>query len=157
MPHGAHDEFDVNFARRGVDMLFLAGDSLLEVLRCVGILQDFPLVEGHHVKNCLVYSEVQKYFAKIRYVFVKPAGHPPHPRCAGFLCTCISYCRYAGCEHVEFTKILNLRLRPATSSAEQLPVQRKRGRKRGQTLTARGESKARCARVKQAPTATSNA
>ena len=50
---------------------------------------------------------------------------------------------YAGCEHVEYIKMLDLRLRPATSSQTTLPMQKRRGRKRGQTLTVRGAVSAR--------------
>ena len=144
-------------ARAAVRMLTLGGTKLHEEVVRVGILTDMESESGVLVPQCTSLSQVIRFFQKMCFVWVRPAHYPPLPTFTDPLCSCACFCKYAGCEHVEFTKMLDLRLRPATSSAEQLPVQRKRGRKRGQTLTARGESKARCARVKQAPTATSNA
>ena len=82
-------------------------------------------------------------FHQICYVIVRKPGHAPHPHISQPLCTCVSYCRYASCEHVEYVKMLNLRLREATSTRDTLPENKRRGRKRGQTLTERGAAKAK--------------
>jgi hypothetical protein len=144
-------------ARAAVRMLTLGDTALQEEVVRVRILTDMESESGVLVRQCTSLSQVIRFFQKMCFVWVRPAHYPPLPTFTDPLCSFACFCRYAGCEHVEFTKMLDLRLRQATSSAEQLPVQRKRGRKRGRTLTARGESEARRARVKQAPTATSSA
>ena len=123
-------------------MLFQSGESLTEALREAGMLQDMKRKDGVAEPNCTVFAKVVEYFAQIVYVILRPAGHAPHPEFHDPLCTCAYFCRYAGCEHVEYVKMLALRLRPATSSAVTLPVQKRRGRKRGQTLTVRGAARA---------------
>ena len=75
-------------------------------------------------------------------VLVRPPHHEPH---AGFLdpmCNCVTFCRYGGCEHVEYVKMLDVRLRPATVFQATLPVLQRRGRKRGSTVTKRGAAQA---------------
>ena len=130
-------------AQAAVRMLSLGGDALQTELVRVGILTDMKASSGVVVRRCTSLEKVLRFFKNMCFVLVRPAHHPPFPTFAGPLCSCTCFCRYAGCEHVEFAKMLDLRLRPATSSAEQLPVQRQRGRKRGQTLTARGDAKAK--------------
>ena len=114
-------------------------EALTQALREAGLLQDMKRSDGVAQTNCTVFSQVLRYFAN---VIIRPAGYAPHPEFHDPLCTCPCFCRYAGCEHVEYIKMLDLRLRPASSSQSTLPVQKRRGRKRGQTLTQRGATRA---------------
>jgi len=130
-------------AQAAVRMLSLGGETLQKEMVRVGILTNMKASSGVLVRRCTSLANVLRFFKNMCFVFVRPAHHPPFPTFADPLCSCTCFCRYAGCEHVEFAKMLDLRLRPATSSAEQLPVQRQRGRKRGQTLTVRGDARAK--------------
>ena len=93
------------------------------------------------VPDCTSLSLVLQYFVNIAYVILRKPGHAPHPTISEPLCTCLCYCRYAGCEHVEYAKFRTFRA--ATSTVDALPELKRRGRKRGKTLTQRGAAKAK--------------
>ena len=95
------------------------------------------------VPDCTSLSLVLLYFVNIAYVILRKPGHAPHPTISEPFCTCVCYCRYASCEHVEYAKFRTFRLRAATSTVDALPELKRRGRKRGKTLTQRGAAKAK--------------
>ena len=106
--------------------------------------QDVKVEGGDEViRDCTHMVAVKAHFVDIAFVFVRPPGYHPHPLFHGHLCSCVGFARYAGCEHVEFCNMLDLRLKSATSLAYTLPTQAVRGRKPGQTLTIRGAAKAK--------------
>ncbi len=119
------------------------GDLLEQKLRGLGLLEPMAAGAGDtHMLECTRVGRVRALLVNVAYVIVKAARRPPYPLLPGPLCTCSQFCRYAGCEHVEFIKMLDLRLRAASSFPEALPVLRTRGRKPGTRLTQRSEAKA---------------
>ena len=106
--------------------------------------QDVKVEGGDKViRDCTHMAAVKAHFVDIALVFVRPPGYPPHPLFHGHLCSCVGFARYAGCEHVEFCNMLDLRLNTASSLPHTLPTQAVRVRKPGQTLTLRGAAKAK--------------
>ena len=133
--------FDRLAAQRGARMLFLGGPELLQALREATLLRDLTHDNGDVAPNCTFLSEVLKFFVNTVYVLVREPGHEPHPSIPQPICTCTSCCRYGGCEHIEFIKMLDLRLRKATTTTDTMPELKRRGRKRGSTLTNRSAAR----------------
>ncbi len=133
---------DKQIGAAGARMLFQGGEQLLCSLRSAGMLVDCTDDVGGVYPDCTLLSPVLRFFVNTVYVLLRSPGHAPHPHHPSPLCTCICFCRYAGCEHVEYMKFINLRLRQATASREFLPELKRRGRKRGVTLTQRSGAKA---------------
>ena len=116
-------------AHVGAELLFQSDDALRIALRKVGALQSCTTNDGSTLTDSVSLSAVLKVFHQICYVIVRKPGHAPHPHISEPLCTCVSCCRYASCEHVEYVKMLNLRLREATSTKDTLPENKRRGPK----------------------------
>jgi len=133
--------FDDTKATMAARMLCTHGQDLHKLLRSAGILVDMKGVDGTAIPSCAQMSLVKEFFVDLVFVVLREDGHPPAPFFPGPLCTCVPFCRYAGCEHVEYVKCVDFPLRKATSTADSLPVQQRRGRKRGPT-TARAKAKA---------------
>ena len=131
MPFSLQHTFDCNTALVAARMLGANGASLATMLRDTGIWCDMPGPDGATIHDCSKMSKVKEYFVDMAFVFVRAPGHGPWPCFPGLLCTCRHFGRYAGCEHIEFAKTIDLPLRKATSTTDSLPVQQKRGRKRG--------------------------
>ena len=93
--------------------------------------------------DCTSLSMVLQCFVNIACVILRKPGHAPHPTISEPLCTCLCYCRYAGCEHIEYAKFRTFRLRAVTSTVDALPELKRRGRKRWKILTQRGAAKAK--------------
>ena len=131
---------DKQIADVGARMLFQGGVGLLRSLRSEGMLSDVRSGSGKIHQDCAQLSKILRYFVQTVYVLVRKPGHAPHACHPGPLCTCVCFCRYCGCEHVEYVKFLDLRLQKATYSADALPELKRRGRKRGVTMTQRAPS-----------------
>ena len=143
MANTSRHTLDKTKAAAGARMLFQGGKDLLTALRAATMLRSYEAEDGTSTDDCTSLSVVMQYFTNIVYVILRSPGHAPHAHIAEPLCTCVSYCRYAGREHVEYVKTLSVRLRPATTTTDTLPELKRRGRKRGHTLTKRGEAKAK--------------
>ena len=116
---------DIDAAQHGARLLFLhSADLRTELLQC-GLLDR---------QGWFQLTATKKLFDDIVYVLAKPAWHVPHANYAGPLCTCPCFCRFAACEHAEYAKMLSLRVRTATLSADSIPAAKKRGRKPGQAI-----------------------
>ena len=143
LPQNTTRSLDRAVAQSGAQMMFLGGQALVNSLREHGLLQIMESSDSaESAADCTFLSAVLRYYVNISYVIVRAPGHGPHEQICEPLCTCAVYCGYGGCEHVEFVKTLNLRLRPATASLDALPVLKRRGRKPGHTLTQRGAERA---------------
>ena len=137
------EELDIGVASAGARMLYLGGKALEDALVAGGVLVDLSHVHsGASVPKCTSLKKVIDYFQRYVYVFAKTQGHPPCPKWNGLICTCEHFCRYQGCEHVEYVKMLELRLRPSSSSVDVLPVVARRGRVQGTAMTQRGAARA---------------
>lgn len=147
--HAAGVALPEEAARVGCRLLGLAGLALEAALRECGILCSLvdPATKSEAV--CTMIHKVNEIFHGVRYVIVAAPGTGPWPRFRSPMCTCPHFGRYAGCEHAEFVKMLDLRLRPATSFPEALPVLRRKGRKPGVNLTMRGAALKEKTKVKR--------
>jgi hypothetical protein len=147
-------------ARAGSQLLTMTGEALnTELLKC-GLLENMFCASTGHTMTCTRLSRVNAMFQALQYVLVRTAGMMPWPLHLDPVCTWPGFARYGGCEHVEFTKMLDLRLRPQTSNPQTLPVLRKKGRKAGNCLTRRGtmlKSKQKKAAPKSKPKAKAKA
>ena len=130
-------------AKAGARMLFEGGDELLRSLRTEGILRTYETDDGEQLHDCTCLGAVLQYFVNIVYVFVRSPGASPHAHIPEPFCKCGRHCRYAGCQHAEYVKTFSVRLRAASTSTDNLPEIRRRGRKLGQTLTQRGAANAK--------------
>ena len=135
------DTFDETIATMAARMVTAHGEALQDLLHASGILSDIVGTDGVVTPHCTNMALVKTYLIDFAFVILRPDGQPPAPSFTGPLCTCVPFCRYAGCEHVEYVKCQDFPLRKATSTAASLPVQQKRGRKRG-PLTVRAKVKA---------------
>ena len=93
-----------------------------------------PPSEAIIILNCLRYAPVQACTSLILYI----RYHLSDGRCTFtfhhkqfLILTFYLTFQDAGCEHIEFTKMHELDVHPATSNPDSLPVQRRRCRKRG--------------------------
>jgi len=118
-------------AMRGAKLLFAYGDELTSLLLQGGLLQDMSGPAG--VRRCTQMAKVNDHFVRLCYVCVSKGEAFPFPAMPSPVCTCMVCSRYASCEHIEYVKMLDLRLRAATSFPEAIPLQRAVGRKRGTT------------------------
>ena len=143
---------DERVAAAAIPMLFVCGHVLQEMLLTHGLLEkvEEKLPSGRLSRTRIVtkIAAVNAFFNNICYVCVSKVAKFPFPACRDPRCTCPIFGRYGDCEHAEYTRMMDLRLRSATSFPESVPLQRKRGRKPGKKLTATG--RARCGQ-KRAP------
>lgn len=71
-------------------------------------------------------------FRGMCYVAIGLAETPTcHRGYQGMLCTCVSFCLHAQCEHVYFAQGMNIPGHPSGRTFNRTPVQRKRGRPKG--------------------------
>ena len=92
-------------------------------------------------RRCTRLKHIRTHFLDIWYVCVSKQTAFPFSPCPDGQGTCAMHCRYGDCEHAEFVRMLPLRVRSATISADKIPGQRPRGRKCGAT-TSRGRLQA---------------
>lgn len=144
MAHSTGLPFSTDIARAGVHMLQAHGQSLENLPLEPGLLERMAL-DDQQPGSRLLRSRIgviKKHFVDVFYVFVPAAGHEAPVGCRTMVCTCESHCRYEGCERIEFLRVLDLRLRAKESSPDDLPTQRRHGRKPGPKKTIRGEQTA---------------
>ena len=129
----AEKPLDEQAARAAIPMLFAKGIVLKNLLLTHGLLvaEEDQRADGSKGESRTVtkIAAVNAFFNNICYVCVSKVDKFPFPPCREPMCTCATFCRYGDCEHAEYVRMIDLRLRCATSSPESLPMQRKRGRK----------------------------
>ena len=140
--HNAATPLNTDSAHAGCDLLLLAGPSLDAALCKHGLLEEMHSASLGKPIACARLARINAVFSEIRYVLVRAPGQKPWPLYKDPLCTCPAFARYGGCEHAEFVKMLDLRLREQSSEPDHLPILRRKGRKPGQCLTRRGASAA---------------
>ncbi len=134
---GEARELVLEDAKRGARLLLAHGAALKTLLLDGGLLQTRSKHEEKDATANYICTELGRarvHFEKIAYVIVATGLAAPFPAAHEPLCTCAGYASAGGCEHVEYVKMLHLRLRAATSFPEAIPTQRPRGRKRGTTV-----------------------
>ena len=130
---------DANLTSAGIQMIFSSGAELENLFLTHKLLEDFTDAGGTK-RRCTQIGPTNRIFKDYCYVCVSKVSMPPFRSAANNPTgTCSSFARYGGCEHVEYVKMLQLRVRDATLSTDTLPMQRKRGRKPG-PITARGKA-----------------
>ena len=129
--HDVSKTFVESDANRGAHMLFAAGLDLQDMLVDGGLLQNTKCLDGAQ-RLCTCTARVRATFAHLCYVIVSKESKFYKNCRHGPICTCKWFCRYSGCEHVDFTRFLNLRLLPA--GPDDIPSMIATHRKRGRPL-----------------------
>ena len=103
----ASAQLNLATARAGSRLLTMTGEALnTELLKC-GLLENMLCASTGHTMTCTRLSRVNAMFQAVQYVHVRTIGMMPWPLHMDPVCTCPGFARYGGCEHVEFTKMLD--------------------------------------------------
>ena len=120
-------------AEAGASLLFSSGEELRQRLVNAGLLQQ-AVAKQDEKKIVLAtsISRVNAVFNNLAYVIISAETQMFRACRRGPVCTCKWFCRYGGCEHVEYVAMLELRLQktPRHGNPQVVPGTCARGRKR---------------------------
>ena len=111
-------KFVLSDAEHGAGILFASGCELQHRLLDAGLLEK-ESASGNKKQTFLStrMSRVNAVLNNLAYVIVTADTRFFRAAARGPVCTCKWFCRYAGCEHVEYVAMLNLRLITAKTQA----------------------------------------
>jgi hypothetical protein len=133
-------------AEHGAGLLFASGKELEERLLDAGLFKKTTASKDSKYKFLgTQMHRVNAVFNNIAYVIISADASIFRACTRGPVCTCKWFCRYAGCEHVEYVSMLTLRLQkePRHQDPQEIPATRPRGRKRGATVVASSATQAK--------------
>ena len=136
MPSRHEIELDVQTARRGIRLMRMHGQDLIDCLLEGGLLYPHACVDGI-TRNLTRQRRVRDHFVDVVYVVrCRESRDLPgfrDPARTSF-CTCLWYARYCNCEHLKYMSWIPT---PMLATVAPPPTNISAVRKRGRTLGAR--------------------